>query len=535
MVRIRLLKHLFVIDAQGIQKYVGLSDRLRHILAGSALVSSISSLPQDSLDAVWAGGKLLFLANPEDGKVAVSRITRELANTAPGIEPVVAVVELQNDKGARAALKAMGQALSHAKASNIPNRPLLGLGVTAACQETGLPVAGMGFSPQMEDIRWVTNEILARENQEVHALLGQEDSDLLENVRKKIADEEVWGRAFGELIPKFATEFDKMGRTSGTESRLGVIHIDGDEMGMSIAKWFDSLHEDDKDVWAAYSKLALDIDSKAKDAVYGAIADLIRMGIRFEEGKCRVGTKDGSPFALHTNKDEDEVYLPFRVMYQEGDDIDIVADGRIALWLSARILYYLQKSPLLEEMTASAGVAFGHPHTPYATLRTMAHNQCARAKAKRRNESLDKACWISWGFEGVQEASLLGGPIPLSNKRDDDWTEGDVSLSWAFLRASIDPAKNGSIHSSGGDAKSLAKSKRRQLLDVLVDEDWDFADRLLSIWLKQAEGEVFLPGEFPLETKKTLRKKSNGPLIRDALALTGHITHIPWEDSPVES
>ena len=112
------------------------------------------------------------------------------------------------------------------KSKRRPPVPLLGLGVTARCNETGLVATeidamGGGATP--------ISSGLARRRQRI-GRSRQRDREIIEAAGMTRVSQ-------GDLQPAFPFENDDLGRTKGEQSWIGVVHVDGNGIGQKIGRW----------------------------------------------------------------------------------------------------------------------------------------------------------------------------------------------------------------------------------------------------------------------------------------------------------
>ena len=162
---------LTVLDTPGIQRYIFGSNRLRENIGASELVRRASSTwPLEILhqggdsnihdplkcdfdddqhiedhhltaEVIYVGGgNTVILFRERERAVQFSTtLSRKLLEEAPGLELAIAHVPVDwaNDSLGEKVAEAM-QRLAQNRRARRPSVPLLGLGVTAACQSTGL-------------------------------------------------------------------------------------------------------------------------------------------------------------------------------------------------------------------------------------------------------------------------------------------------------------------------------------------------------------------------------------------------------------
>jgi hypothetical protein len=502
------------VDILGIQSYVFASNRLRDVLSASWMVEHITS---SAVLAQWgvlagqilmnAGGNAILEFNSLDAaKTWTAHYTRWLHDTAPGLEVVVAHRVTEKQPLAWA-LKALQIDLARAKAERIPSAPQLGLSVTASCSVTGLPATDVDhgdlISPRIQRLRACHDDAKQRWDTFLPSSLLNAPS---------------WSAAFPD-------ELDRMGRTHGDTSTLGVVHVDGNNVGKMIAAWLDRCLEsefDDATVRGQYREWTQAIRGLG-EAVLGAVVQRAASAIHAtpEGGEPRVALR-GTPEALSFDlrREGSSVLIPMRPVLLGGDDLTFVCDGRIALDLAAAALeaFARHRIPHLGQdgtqttISACAGVALVKPHAPFHRSYALSEALCTSAKRERRvtndRTGLDSGSWLDWHVgttrpgESVErirarqyqrgDRNLTMRPYPLTpnaqRRQTWRWLERDVLGPGVEANDSF----RGFRSDLGPNAWSGSRS-RVKLLGQLVGEDGDAVRRQLEAW-RAIDGAVSLPG-----------------------------------------
>ena len=267
---------LLAIDVLGVQRFIFSSNRLRDVVAASWLVHWSTS-PVGALkdlvhldNVILAGGGNAILEFESEGlaKEFVAAYTRCLIDEAPGIEVAVVYRTFSNGTFAEA-LQHLQIDLARTKTERIPSAPLLGLSVTAACRETGLPAIGFDSS---EPIVPLSRTILKRR---------ERLPDANERWAEYLKDEAAFG---------FPLELDHLGRTRGDTSLIGVVHVDGNGVGRKIMKWLLEKAEKrapDAEVRLEYREWSRAIDQLC-ETVFRAVVDCVFNAQRTEENNLAI-------------------------------------------------------------------------------------------------------------------------------------------------------------------------------------------------------------------------------------------------------
>jgi hypothetical protein len=481
--------YIVIVDVGGIQSYVFSSNRMRENLGASQMIWEAterwpaevlqnlefrSNLKEDgSLDAslriedggldaeiVYTGGGNALILFSGDDNTTACQFTRELSRLAllraPGMKITIVHQHFDWDESlAEAINNAFEHTLFNAKAAKKYSTPLLGLGVTACCQSTGLPAVGLtqrlGDDPQ----RLASAETLGK---------WAAVSDA-----KKRLNQEVAGLLTEKYI--FPDEFDDLGRTEEEFSYIGVVHADGN----NTTKRKQEIGKNFKDNNRAYIEAMRGFSENLKTAArYALIATLKQLIESINDGEI-VQKVDGEEIAkIVLKKDKDYLFLPFRPIVFGGDDFSFVCDGRIALSLTVRYLGEFEKAavnlPGEDKATASAGVAMVKSHHPFAMTYKLAEELCGNAKGYRKEKGLDNCSCLDWHItQGsllydinkirerhyqVPSGTLYLRPVTLYDNQDDE------VRSWSVISKLIDKFQNNEWMSKRNKMKALWEALR---------------------------------------------------------------------------
>ncbi|MFP4586174.1 MAG: Cas10/Cmr2 second palm domain-containing protein, partial [Desulfococcaceae bacterium] len=377
------------IDILGIQNYIFASNRLRDVYAASWMVEHVTdaelirkvpgaSPPKEVLQAAGGNAILEFddLASAKDWTAAY---TRWLWNTAPGLSAVVAH-RPRDGKSLAWGVMALRMDMARSKLERIPDAPQLGLSVTAPCAVTGLPAVheefGALLSPQIRELR-----------KQRETAQNRWDGFLPKNIPN--APDQTFA---------FPEELDHMGRSHGTISRIGIVHVDGNRIGGAIRKWLErnmNPKTDDETVRREMEEWSNGLRNLA-EGVLQTLCGRVSQAIHAENGGCGLrGTPFEKGFPLVADKDrggEGKAYfLPMRPILLGGDDLTFVCDGRIALDLAAAAVREFEKAPIPhlgegggeKTVTACAGVALVKAHAPFHRGYKLSEDLCKSAKQGR--------------------------------------------------------------------------------------------------------------------------------------------------------
>ena len=383
------------IDILGIQQYVFASNRLRDVVSASWLVhwatSRDGALQKQADRVLMAGGGNAFLLFDDEKQARdfAANYTRLLYDEAPGLEALISHRSFEQG-GLASAIKDLQKDLAVAKLERTPSVPQLGISVTAACQITGLPASG--FDPREPRVH-LSRMVLQWRNDVTRKDAEKRWESFLSN---KESHEVKWA---------FPREIDKMGRSQGERSLVGVVHVDGNSVGQAIQEWLDKCVENelsDHEVRDQLGQWTQAIDKAGEEALERIVRRTID-AIKYDDkgAPCMDGLIPELSF--NPSQENHTTLLPLRPVLLGGDDLTFLCDGRIALDLAEVVLATFEREiPHLGKLSACAGVAIVHSHFPFERAYAFAEELCNSAKQKRRNED-SEASWLDWH---------IGSPLP---------------------------------------------------------------------------------------------------------------------------
>jgi hypothetical protein len=385
------------IDIIGIQAYVFASNRIRDVLSASWLVEHVTSrealmrwgVAEEAVLMSAGGNAIVEFADLSAARTWTASFTRWLHDTAPGLEVVVA----HRDVGTKPlawGLQVLQIDLARMKIERIPTAPQLGVSVTARCAVTGLPASdvdqGDPVSPAVKRLR---------DRQRSARVRWREFTPKLTHAP--------------EVEVEFPAELDRLGRTFGDSSLLGIVHIDGNGVGAAISAWLRRSLQvgiDDATVRAQYRAWSLALTRLGERVLRRAVDRIAAAVVTDGDRTVMRGVPDALGFAL--SRDDGVVSLPIRPLLLGGDDLTFVCDGRIALDVTVAALSEFTRHliPHLGDdggervITACAGVALVKAHAPFHRSYELSEALCASAKAARSeaNERTrrESGSWLDW-------------------------------------------------------------------------------------------------------------------------------------------
>jgi hypothetical protein len=468
---------LVVLDTTGIQGYVFGSNRLRENVGASHLVhlategwlledpaaflparhniadgtrGDVARIEKGELDAelIYAGGgnTVLLFSRREDARRFTRELSRRLLCAAPGLEAVTVSEPFEWDGSLAKTMDRAMKKLAVRKADREWSHPLLGLGVTAACQSTGLPATDTVTEPGEAGRERIVSAAVAAK---------WEQNDAAKRRLKRVL--------YDDREPFFAIpdQFEDLGRSEGEISYIAVVHADGNGMGKVLERIQKRFTDQTGDANRAYIGAMRDFSDKANRAGITALRAVVE---QVETWKINATISAGGEC------------LPLRPLVYGGDDATFVCDGRIGLATAQAYLtvFGQQLIPDAEEReqkyTAAAGVAIVKVRYPFARAYQLSEWLCKNAKDEwgRRVSALD------WH---LAQSGLFGrlGEI-RAREYDEKRTGGSVSHSLLMRPLALQASATGdwrtwpnfvSLLSAFQDRKAWPRNKVMALREAL--------------------------------------------------------------------
>jgi len=510
------MDRLLLIDTTRVQEYIFNSNRLRENIGASYLAAQATGpwilecledvvgghnvidaaaekldpdrRYEDGLDAevIYSGGgnaMIVFREGDEMGAF-IRHYSRCLLLNAPGLQVYTADLEFDWEKTDRQ--KKLHKEVSHlfdevaarAKRERLPGNPLLGVAVSAACSSTGLPAVAM--APMIQDDPDSVYPVSAEIEAKLKAVKPQDNQK-----SAGLADEFLHRRLGLDLKSRYLypSDFDDLGRSSGEQSYLAVVHADGDSIGRHIQDIGADPPLDNRGYINARRQFSDDLKRVGRAAFLATVEPLMNR----LEGDSRKGDvllhlnafgDELGRITLAANKNESRYYMPFRPLVMAGDDLTFVCDGRLGLALTTNYLAHFRR--LFEDkFTASAGVAIVKVHYPFAAAYQLADKLAKSAKDyRRKSPGLQGGC-LDWYFT----AGGLHGDLEEMRRREYRVSEGRLTLrpvaleaqsgvtimrrTWPVVRAGIDAFQDMKRNGHQEPQWSNRRSKVKALRDAL--------------------------------------------------------------------
>jgi len=511
---------LTTIDTTGIQNYIFGSNRLRENVGASALVEQATAdwvleiieklvarhninpsftgatlyqrmdwmrwIERDNLQAevLYSGGgnTVVLFAERKDAIAFVTKYTQRLLEQAPGLEVacVHQTVTWDAPQGnLRDTLRETGALLIRKKAIRPLPTPILGLGVTAECESTGLPATDFDplysevIDPDRRRYRPVSSTIFAKAKRETQEWSRQRLETLFPAFQA--VDCDFW------YNPDDTS--DLLDEKEGEGRYIAVVHADGNRMGERFQILLGGKHSTlttaatDRATLQLLRQLSAAVDNAGRQAMevlgdqLATLVGPVEKGKRSEKDKRYLrffepGKRDRYSLdweiQLGYNKKRDKFVIPFRPLIYGGDDVTFVCDGRLGLTLATLYLNSFEdtiaqelaraendtlrnllQGERMEQIYACAGVAVVKLHYPFSRAYQLAEGLCKSAKADMHGDSLRETedfSALDWHFV----TGGLYGPIGIIRTREYETSEGALTMRPVRLRksANVDEWRN---------------------------------------------------------------------------------------------
>lgn len=312
----------------------------------------------DNLDAeviYAAGGNALILFKEQcTAHTWARQFSQKVLTDAPGLIVLVAHSEPfeWNPAGSDLADRVkdlFDQRLDNLKRNRVASAPLLGLGVTANCQSTGL----------------VATEVDPTDNIRVSREVASKTEAFKENADKRFS---CLLQDYRKLDLRLPVQLDELNPGKGERSYIAVVHADGNGIGRRFQTIWQG--KQNRDGITAVRQFSDNLSRMARTAFLQALVGLI--------------SRDTDVLIEPYDR-----ILPVRPLIYGGDDLTFVCDGRIGVGLAARYLHAFEKisQEVGEQLTAAAGVAIVKAHYPFARAYELSEKLCKSAKRLSRDVS----------------------------------------------------------------------------------------------------------------------------------------------------
>lgn len=389
-------RFLFATDAKSIQAFIMRTNKLKHIVGASELVSSLTrsggfldeviaalGISENNIKSlVRAAGSARVLMLPEDALKLASVWPLACSLFAPGLEMTQAVLEV--GASLPSALEEAERQLRRSRSCPYPVLPVPGPLVRRVPRD-GMAATGLARTPEG------TQEPVSAEMQRKLKESATNQTEMLAGI---LEDSEL-----DILKERWPDDFEQI---SGPErDYLAVIHADGNGLGKII---MELLGNNSIDI----ETLSKKIETATRVSLKKALRPVIEEAI----GKAMKGTDDK---------------VPFRLLVCAGDDVTAVVRADLAIEITRGFLESFEKETsralcdcgLSEGLTACAGIAFTKRSYPFSDAYYLAESMCKRAKVSVARKGSALVFWrqtasSARSYDDIEKYELTVGDRVLS-------------------------------------------------------------------------------------------------------------------------
>lgn len=377
------LGYLAAYDVRGIQEFVFRTLKLRENTGASKIVATIFTEALEAavkhlkwddkqyrldwknyvdfqfwndenvrMEVIYTGAGNTYIAyRNEDDCITVNRfVSRYIFENTYSLNLAIAAVPIQSDY--EATYRRLTQKLAENKAKMPMTRMIGNLPITRQDPNTGYPFSHYCLADGM--LRPVTSE----------------------SYRKLIKFTQLERESVKEMEDKNVKQLDDLVTEKGIDSRIAVVHIDGNNMG----RIFGKVMRGEKNFPEAVKKLRTHsklIHHDFIDSLEYAEKELERF---VESDRCKFKEKYDEKSGKYRR------YL--RRVIWSGDDITFLCNARVAISLCEIFFKRLTEE---QNFSACAGIAFIGSHFPFYAAYQVAEQCCDSAKKRAKGNAKDKA------------------------------------------------------------------------------------------------------------------------------------------------
>jgi len=468
-----------VIDIAAIQNYVFGSNNLQHNVGASGLVHYAThdwvfkelvdlkktnvdingdfdrnvAIESDDLNSelVYAGGGNTVILFNESNEKGIARkftknLTRRVLIEAPGLQLIVAHKDFEWGKPnlAKTVSDTLGD-VNNKKYNRHFSSHLLGLGVTADCQYTGLPAVAIRSKSEKDTKNkvWISSEVAKK-------------WDFFGSATERLRDNFSLNNNY-----EYVSNFNDFG-VKHESSYIAVVHADGNGMGKRVQDIANKHSKDNREYIKAIREFSISVENATKMALQTCVDQLQDSIVKVDKVDKISGIVE-----IHEN-DRGKKLLPFRPIVFGGDDVTFVCDGRLGLTLAELYLRSLASSDLRlsdgDPIYARAGIAIVKTHYPFSRAVELAEDLAKSAKKyiiEKQKPDEKSLLAMDWHFAAsgpigdlddirkreytVDAGKLYMRPVRLGKSVGSDWHSwdtftnimGEFQDNWADKRNKI--------------------------------------------------------------------------------------------------
>lgn len=386
--------------------------------------------------------------------------TRELLLRAPGIQPVVAILQDKTVDELSEAIPVAFKLLNKNKNAFVAETTLPRHGITADCKFTDGYSIETTYYPPKSEAKYVSSVAHAKLSH-----MGEAVTEMQRDYADVIGEERT-----------FAMDTNELGQIPNDENHIAIVHIDGNGMGKRF--------EDECKTLPEKRLLSLRVERANRTAMKAAIKALLFKDD--EQGLTLLDRLIGEGLLTSVADEEKHLQiLPLRPLILNGDDTTFICNARLGFFLTETFMRAFAAEKLNKdanekdnglrlqnpEISSCAGIAIIKTSYPFYRGYELAEALCANAK-KEYHAHKGETSWLDFhiSFRGLSDA--------LKELRAKNYRVAGNELWWRPWRITTEKESNAFAevkrainHFRNGAAKMSERwpnSKLKQLEHALV-------------------------------------------------------------------
>jgi len=313
------------------------------------------------------------------------------------------------------------------KLSRLHSAPTLGLSVTAVCSSTGLPAVTTPAGTQKIGKNEFPLLVPGQDEQESerNRLISRETTFKL--AARDLANERL-KYTIGEVAKwyDFPSDIDNLGRISGEESYVAVVHADGNKMGDHVKddvvkKVEDKYGKEENKVKfnREYILASREFSRKIEKASRKTLVHIVEKIVASIDSDGMVAGR--IPVVTVNTKTRKYNYIPFRPLVFGGDDVTFLCNGQLGVELATQYLKAFEIFSAEEGLNfhACAGVSIVKMHYPFSRAYKLSEELIKSAKKFVKEKVKEDKSAVDWHFA----QSGLSGSLDVIRDREYSYTK----------------------------------------------------------------------------------------------------------------
>lgn len=410
--------HLVMFETHGNQRYIFSSPRLKENIGASHLLTQLGRWVHDAsekegialIDVSISSGKVIVAVDSETAaRGLISATTRIVLESAPGVDATGVFIPMSSGYVTRADLeKIHAESASHALTRPPSSARFCSLPFLEPGRDSLLPAVppqGFDISEDVYSLPSTTARIQAREAREHLLDLASGHPELKDHAEHLLANP------------------DALERDPDSSSKIAVIHLDGNGVGMMVRGLSDRLTS----IPSAVFEKRIHCDASSPDALRLALLALNKSLDSVMKGAFCDAWAVVSDLAIQ----EDFGVIPVVPVILGGDDATVITDGAFALPFAEAFLRAFERrsadDPLIcaladnDMLTAGAGVAVVRRNFPFHIAYELAERLASTAKTAGKSTAVSCSTLsyhVLYDSTLLDPEELLASYAPFACERD---------------------------------------------------------------------------------------------------------------------